>query len=189
METKTYTIPNEFILLQNAASDDVSRYNINGVYFNEKVAVATDGHIMAVRKKPDDIRNAMPDNLIVNFDCKKIKDESRLWEQNNKRLTHVTSPKNIGTVVEDATYPDYKVILPTLGSNAISITIDHKLLSRLAMAINSLDKKDAGITLQFNPNEQGPILVSGSDKEVIGIIMPMRHEGASPSEVLNNVLS
>ena len=84
-------------------------------------------------------------------------------------------------------YPlDYKKVFPRLESDAVTVTFDHKLLAKLVKAING-ETKDA-ITLQFNLNEMGPILVSGSDKEAIGIIMPMRPDGDSPSAILNNIL-
>ena len=182
----TYTIPNEFILLQNAASDNKTRWNLTGVYFNEEVAVATDGHILAVRKKPENIKAEMPDNQVIKFEQKKVKEKTYAWEINNKRVTHSVVPKNIGNVLDDVTFLDYKKVFPRLESDAVTVTFDHKLLAKLVKAING-ETKDA-ITLQFNLNEMGPILVSGSDKEAIGIIMPMRPDGDSPSAILNNIL-
>lgn len=57
-------------MLQLAASNDSTRFNITGVKFEKNVAVATDGHILAVIQKDG---STTAEDCIIAFDKAKQK--------------------------------------------------------------------------------------------------------------------
>lgn len=176
METKSYQIPAEYQRLQLAASKDKYRHNLLGVYFNETEVVATDGHIMAIRKKVEDNPNGcpLPENQILKFSSPKPKKRNMdLFQPVGEKLVCAETGETAELV--EGQYPDYKKVVPTISEEYVSISFNADLLSQLVEAI-TLNKSRGGTccTLQFNPKTpEAAILVTTDDDRSKGIIMPM----------------
>lgn len=184
-------VPPEFQRLQITASKDESRYNLCGVHFYEKHAVATDGHILAVRRKPESAKR-MPENENLVFNSPKAK--KRL----NDVFTRIPNSNDYFSLAHevaksrDCEFPDWKQVVPEF-KQPFTIHLSAGLLNRLVEALRPDKRWDNGCSLTFEtaPNEKKkPMLVTTEDFECFGVIMPMIPEEGSKEAVklMNEVL-
>lgn len=171
--------------MQAIASDDTTRFNINGVYFNSKHIVATNGHALALRKKSE---SQKLENALVEFKNPKLKGKGPDAETYNLISNGLgqyvgNNPANvINSVTNEITYPDYKAVLPEkLGS--IEICLDVHLLMKLATALDINNGKSAFVRIVVNPdNLTAPMIVAGeTPSQELGILMPIRLK--NPEEI------
>lgn len=185
-KAETVVIPPEFQRLQHAASKDETRFNIFGVYFNGAHAVATDGHIMAVRRKSEE---NMPENTILRFASPKAKKRiCHAFEKTGSKYIGISQNELAETI--DGRYPAWKQVLPEISPNSVSITFSAALLNRLVNAIGSNFDQN-GCVLTFDPSKPtAPMLVTTDERECFGVLMPMRGEGdpESGQATMNRVL-
>lgn len=176
--------------LQAIASKDPNRYNMNGVYFNCKHAVATNGHMLVMRKKADN----EPSNVLVTFDSAKPAKHTFDVFNALPNGEHVATFSSTKAKVDTApTFPQYDQVLPKewTAENTVTLTLDPNFLLAIATAISG-GKCREGVTLQFNPKTGGPILVTSGDEEkhdTIGVLMPIRNNiseetGTLPHQIL-----
>lgn len=187
---ETISIPLEIRALQHAASKDATRFNLAGVYCNCNLAVATDGHIMAISKIAA-AKAELPKNTILKFSTKKPGKIARSsgYVMANEFAGGYTDPLE-GERIEkiEGEFPDFKRALPSDMEGSVTVSFDAKLLAQLAAALPG-DTDAARVTLQFVPGQLGPILVRGNRETSIGVIMPLRCEGDStPLEVMKKVM-
>lgn len=188
--TEQFEISRESQALMACASDDGKRFNLNGVYYNCKHAVATDGHKMVVRQKEEN----EPANTLVRF---------KSGKQKGKLPGGIFVPATGNTVINPLTtetaevssevdYPDYKQIMPR-DPGSVRITINAEYLMQIAQALSAYGKSDRAnhVTLQFNPDNLGPIVVSGCDSKAFGIVMPVRpdEKAVSPFDRMQFIMN
>lgn len=203
MNDKTdVTIPPEFQRLQLAASKDETRYNILGVHFNEKVAAATDGHVLAVRRKSAEWEG-LPNNENIRFANAKAKPRNcNLFQRLGTKLLSAFS--NETAEVIDGQFPNWQQshIVPSLeaekyvnedGSEGvkepITICFNPYLLAKLAESLG-VEKKNPNqsfVTLTFFPERHEGLIVTTSDKECFGVLMPMRKEGQDYTDTAKHI--
>jgi len=164
--------------LQVAASSDETRYNITGVYFDDNVNVATDGHIMAVEKK-EKVDEPVPSKTILKFNKPKQLDKNRGSETFFRLETKYVSEQ--GSVAERTTgaFPDYSNVIPSEFKTPVRIAFNLALLTRLAAALEHNNR--SLVTLEFDGSSPlGPILVDVSNQDgsgrpnKFGVLMPCR---------------
>ncbi len=170
--------------LQHVASKDVYRLNLQGVYFNSHIAVATDGHCLAMVKKGED----EPTNTIVQFSKADQKFDSQAFAMQGSRGIGYFDDSICNVI--DGDFPDVKKAFgqdPNEARTTICLDVD-KLL-KLAKAL-SKDKKLI-VTLDIPYNALSPIAITGSQNDAAGILMPCRAEkgSRSPSEVVKDILA
>ncbi len=118
------------------ASDDPTRYNINGLYFETDRIVATDGHSLIVSEIPHGL-----DNVILSKDgCKKLAKwlkMRRLTEGKdagvhiswNDALVTFNLPATGETVTlrkVDGQYPDYRQVIPADSFQVVALGLQQK---------------------------------------------------------------
>lgn len=168
----TYSIPKTFARLQHAASKDTTRYNICGVYFDEKNAVATDGCLMAILPVSSCDQDAkLPTGKIVKFPAT-LKDKNQINLEVNETGINLSSPADSIELIENAQFPDYNQVIPDESKSDFAVVIDAAKLLRLAQALGELPKK-AFVKLHFNSKEPGmAIRVTVSTGKAFGVLMP-----------------
>lgn len=173
MNDRTITITPHTQRLQSIASEDAGRYNICGVYYDAKVAVATNGHALALRTKDAD----EPTNTQVQFDKAKRTGSQQLnILERIGDSTHYASRGGVQAQVIDSEFPNYMTVVDeaTRATNTHTITLNAKLLVQLVEALGA-ERKDYGVTLEVNLDKpKAPIVVMRSQsREGVGLIMPM----------------
>lgn len=200
MKDQTVTIPANIQRLQAACSNQPHRHNLIAVHFNEKVAVSSDGHIMAVRKKPVD--GNLPENENIRFDKAKSKRRgSDNFYRTGKKL--VSGSNDVAESIDAAFPPSWERVVPSLEpemdgdtkKEPVTISLDPFLLLKLvdAMAVDKNDKTEAGrrISLTFVPGAKTPgVVVTTSQHDCFGVIMPMdlRGQETPASTIVKSIL-
>lgn len=199
MKDQTVTIPANIQRLQAACADKPGRHNLIAVHFNEKVAVSSDGNILAVRKKPVD--GNLPENENIRFDKAKSK---RMGNDNFYRTGEklVSDSNDVAEVIDAAFPPSWERVVPSLEpemdgdtkKEPVTISLDPFLLLKLVDAM-AVDKKDKGpgrrISLTFVPGAKTPgVVVTTSQYDCFGVIMPMDLMGQETpaSTIIKSVL-
>lgn len=165
-------------MLQLAASNDSTRFNITGVKFEKNVAVATDGHILAVIQKDG---STTAEDCIIAFDKAKQKSKQmfEVYTEVGNAVVGELHPTNTAVALPPETeFPNWRAIIPARAPKHI-IKLDAAILLRLAQALGA-NPKQAHVTIEFDESEDSPMIVQsiGRDASVnaVGIIMPIRSE-------------
>jgi DNA polymerase III sliding clamp (beta) subunit (PCNA family) len=168
--------------------DQYDRENLQGVHFNSKHAVATDGHKLVLARKAA----GEPDNVTIKFSkpVQSGKKESEFYTPCQGHYVGL-DPKNVGRKV-DGEFPDYlAVVRPSEGYN-LQISLNAELLLQLAEALNhGSEAKGQFITLELKVEHEtstSPIIVAGSRQDAVGILMPARLGRESPVALLKEIL-
>lgn len=160
--------------LQHASSTDKTRPNLTGVYLNCTEAVATNGHIMAIRKTDklpqSDDDGRLPKNRIVRFPKRLAKDKHSALYVDDKGINH-GNPQNSVEFI-DGQFPDYQMAIPKEHKEVVKIALSAELLLQLAKALGAEDKRHV-VTLSI-AGPESPVFVTGDCPESRGIIMPCR---------------
>lgn len=197
MTTDNFTVTAKNQRLQLAASTDMTRYNITGVYFNERHAVALDGHRMVVALK--DECETLTDT-IVQFRKPKMRynkrqvygGETYVAVPNTGQFAGSNFPEN-NCSITDGRFPDYKLILDTVpapSDSTVQVNFDIKHLIALADSLRDEQfKSTQTVTLTFDSKDDtAPILITTNGRnDAFGLLMPMRIEGHSPLSIYNKV--
>lgn len=187
METtqKTYKIHKRFISMQKSASNDDTRYNICGVYFDENYAASTDGHILVKKVYLPDEALHLPIKSCVNFSGKPSRRAPELLSfiQVDSGLVCIDPGEKItGILTNDLIFPDIQLIINETykSTNPLQIPISAILLQKLVSALYHEPVEYWPIILTINPDSiTAPIVVQKNCKnnaDEIGVIMPMRLE-------------
>mgnify|MGYP004450760269 CR=1 FL=1 len=161
-----------------AKSCDETRYYLNGVFISGDTAVATDGHMLtkandseAVNPEGDHIFpvskkaiTAMKSNKAV-----KVKFENDTLSVLNKigEVLYMEQSKEL-----DATFPDYKRVIPELDFDSCKGSFAPDLLARLAATAKILIT--APITLSGEDSKSPHKVQYNGQDEVFSVVMPMR---------------
>lgn len=147
-----------------AASQEETRYNLNGIYLHEKtgetpvlVAVATDGHRLACAKValPEGAKG-MPGVIIPR---KTIGEISKLLVENDGEVAVSLSANQIrfalGEVVLasrliDGTYPEYEKVIPS--ANDKTVEADSAALAAVIERVSVVSEKSRGVKLTIKEN-------------------------------------
>jgi len=179
--------------LQAIASKDETRYNMTGVLIDHAkgIAVATDGHKMAMVKL-DDTTDASEGTYQFTKE-KPSKDVLRCgvasfmnWSNDIAPIYYDTVGKGTNGAVEKiddqfpcSKFPPYEQVIVDHGNYAV-VTLNAKYLLELAVALGSNDKKPLAITLQVPIDGKSPVYVSTDrDNHSVGVVMPIRREEES----------
>lgn len=171
--------------LQSIASDDETRGGITGVHFNDRHVVATNGHMLVMRKRDAD----EPSGVTLNFDTASPKGKDPVFSYvelpATKRLVNETTGGK--AEINPYNYPDYAQVLPKgyHEQNTTTVCIDAKYLLDLAKVLMTR-AKDARVTLSIPHDGRGPIVVCGDDTNAVGILMPCK-VSASPISTLETL--
>ena len=184
MEKKTLSYST--MRLQAVASTDATRLNINGIYLNGKVAVATDGHCLAIAKKNDE--DTLPTGIYKVG--KPTKDVRYFGSDSFETISEEkTTYGEHGTPItkNDSQFPDWQQVMPT-SEVVTKVSIDLKLLTKVYAAIGGLsDSKCQVITLHITENALSPILVTSTTKDAIGVVMPLcDKQNIDPQELVSS---
>lgn len=171
---KTTTIPKELCKLQSIASKDEFRANLTGVYFNGTEAVATNGHMMIVKKTSHiDLLSdeALPHNRIVKLPAKPDKNKFKKIWVDNKGINSITPKDSVEFI--DMPFVDYQEVIKGVGEKvAMTVTLDADYLLALAKALNDGSKRNL-VTLEIESADKA-VKLTGSDSYAYGILMPAR---------------
>lgn len=169
-------------------SDKNNYQAIQGVHFNSKHVVATDGHQLVIARKAA----GEPDNVTIKFNkpVQAGKNEVEFYTPCQGNFVGL-DPKNVGQKV-DGDYPDYLAVsTPAEGYN-LQISLNAELLLKLAEALNrGSEAKGQFITLELKVEHEtttNPIIVAGSRQDAVGILMPARLGRESPVALLKEIL-
>lgn len=177
-------IDNTITALMNVASDDDTRQNLTGVYFEKdgSAVVACDGHCLVKRTmQPDDV-NGFRGKIVklpakLKFLAKTLAYE--LFSETGAAEMQKSNSLNPFDIV-DGQYPDYKQVIPESEKLTRAFTVDANLIAAVVKAMDvQPDKlsKRRSVTFHFDPNNDlSPVKVTCGDRQVFGIIMPMRTE-------------
>ncbi len=174
---KQYIIRVEIVRLQALASSDKTRYNITGVYFDTKNAVATDVHVLGFIPYKNDEAKDLPIGCLAEFSkAPSVKDDgvlcfTRIGESNDYLLTPVAGQKSSGikmTLVDDLVYPDWKNVITPEYKEEQDYCFDVSLFARCAKVTGD-DK------LVFTLDRAKPLIPAKVKDKISGatfIIMP-----------------
>ena len=144
-----------------AVSVEETRYNLNGIYLHQKennlVAVATDGHRLALTKRdlPEGAKG-MPGVIIPR---KTIGELTKLLSENTEKVEISLSANQIrfklnkvelSSRLIDGTYPEYEKVIPI--KNDKKMVADTKALSQVVERVSVVSEKSRGIKLAIQPN-------------------------------------
>ena len=182
-------------------STDETRYYLKGVFVefhgDHCLYVATDGHVLMIYKQEgqfDDYENViMPrDQLLKNRFTKKERGEATINVAESSVLAKgfVTVERD-GTKQEfrsvDATFPDWRRIVPQRGYEMKMAWYDPKLLQKFndfSAAIDGPKQSDGKPAKVFvAQNGDSPAWVPIIEGKCVGVIMPMRADTTSHVEV------
>lgn len=169
---ETIIIKKEEQALQFAASKDKTRYNLLGVYSNGTHLMATNGHILAIRKKSTEL----PTNTLITFKSGKLKEDTEAYSHFDGQFIGKSNLANIATVEKDISYPDVNLVFKDAESKDYknTITFDFAKLQALvsALALNSKDIQS--VTLQSTGEPLDAILVGSEESDTVGVLMPLK---------------
>lgn len=199
----------------HAASNDQTRYVLNGVKFQGNLAVATNGRILvaaiATREDDDDARDAIVPTraMIAGFKAAKGKRSRAVLPRLVINSISETEPSGLKTVTItdkqfdrttvqdiDGKFPSFEQIFEDPAKHTLKLAFNAKLLADIAKALGT----DA-VELHLDPDgfkkdglpAYGPqIYVTSNDdpdKESIAVLMPMRSDvgGLDGNSVLAEV--
>lgn len=142
-----------------ASSNDDSRFNLNGVLFEENEdktrLVATDGHRLALM----DAEVRLPIESKILIPKKSLVELKRLLENVKEEVQVGFEPKNMILKTDkflmtlrliDGDYPDYRKVLPASGEKIVK-TSRAKLLQALRRVAILTAERNKGINLQVRP--------------------------------------
>ena len=184
-----------------AASKDETRYTLNGVYFHEGQAIATDGRMMLYTKQetvsseelPGDVAGSpLPKETIVPTEAltKAVKQapkkgpipilkHAKLFD-GELISTDLDSVAKTSFKAVDGTYPNYKQLIPTAEATA-TVVLSRLILEKLCKAAKAMDRLPIRFDIVMDENNQGgqtknPIQVTirdpESDHDLHGVVMP-----------------
>lgn len=171
------TVTTDAQSLQHAASKDDSRFNLLGVYFNSKHAVATNGHIMAIKVKDTELDT--PHNQILKFASPKQKTGKgftmEVFEPVSNGFVGINGKQSAEKI--EGQYPDYLQVVPkALSENTHYIlSFDVTELQNLAQALDAeASYKSKIVVLAVPKQENNAIVVLSGNEAKLGIMMPCR---------------
>lgn len=144
-----------------AVSVEETRYNLNGIYLHQKennlVAVATDGHRLALTKHalPEGAKD-MPGIIVPR---KTIGELIKLLGENTENVEISLSANQIrfklnkvelSSRLIDGTYPEYEKVIPA--NNDKKMVADTKALAAVVERVSVVSEKSRGIKLSVQPN-------------------------------------
>lgn len=176
----SFTITREEHALMNVASTDAARMRLRGVHFNSRVAVATNGHVLAIRKKSggDDA----PSNVTLALPTNPKGKGNPIYSQVAERF--VDTNGNVAEPVTQGEFPDYSQVIPMPAEDDLIVSFDATELMRLASALNpdARAKDSRSITLRINRSDPSAVVtVIGGDAESFGVLMPYRKAMGDPA--------
>ncbi len=159
-----------------AGPKEGGRYNLDGVHFNEKFAVATNGKILAIRRKTSE----GIDNTNLKFKKADSKKDTTYTEEIShedingeryKRFTAESEKKCDATEMVTGRFPDFGYILENAHNQTIKtrIRIDAAELLKLAKALSNGENTCVEIEI----TESGEILIVTGSGSGVGVIMPV----------------
>jgi hypothetical protein len=176
--------------LQHAAAEEGGRYAISGVHFNERYAVATDGCMMAIRRKTSDIHHT---NVVFDRPNQKTKkaDAGSVTYNCVDTVMKSADGKNEAHTIEGR-FPRWEDVVSFArhpSTEVKRIGLDAALLLRLAKAISE-DGESTTVYIEFS-GPKDPIAVTTRDRTAIGILMPAwcNTDDVKPSEVIDAIMS
>ena len=180
-----YKIPNRFASLQGIASKDATRYNICGVYFDEKnkAAVATNGHALAVKPylPEEDINSPDCNTTLPNGKIAVLPKTAKASMFINEKGINELNPKESVSFTEGQ-YPDWSEVIKVRIDDEtgepkkpiIKIGLSADTLLMLAKAIDAPSYNSKQIVELEIFGEHDAIRVSGGRDGAWGVIMPAR---------------
>ncbi len=175
--------------LQHACADprDGKRYNIHGVHFNEKFAVATDGRGLAIKKKTSTV-----DDKTIQFSTPYSKGDTEYTESDEgKALLSINAGRKCDTAeILEERFPNYKRVIQEAKEKKTKfrIKLNAEVLLNLARALADKKYKEKSMYVEIDIPEgdgEDSFVIKGSGPG-IGIIMPVfgGEPTPSPREIL-----
>ena len=165
-------------LLLCAAKKDI-RYYLNGILFESTphgiIAASTDGHRLLCINLPNEqaqgVNALVPRELIeAAVKTKAIVIQVTFKDQN---VTFTSAGQNVSGALTDGKFPDYRRVIPEKVSGEQGNEFNNTYLVDFDK-IGSLVNGGKASVLQNGPGMSA--LVHFDNQNVIGVIMPMRHE-------------
>jgi hypothetical protein len=152
--------------------DGGGRYAIQAVHFNCTMVAATDGRILAVKRK----ESVGVDNKLISFGSPEQKKQKR---NAPSCMTYFKMPngdhlspdgKNSAREI-DARFPRYESVIPSHPGKFV-VSLDAELLLRLAKAITPKDENYT-VMLEIDGQKDAILVRSTHTESAIGVIMPL----------------
>jgi DNA polymerase III sliding clamp (beta) subunit (PCNA family) len=166
----TIRISTESQRFQIAASKDEGRYNINGVHFNSKHVVATNGHYLVMKRKAE----GEPDNVNLKLSKLKAKGKNEFHAIGTGKFA-----SDSGAIAEtlDSEFPNYETVLNNVKTqNTIRVGINPKYLWEIAQAFGVDKLAHAFLTLEIPIPNNGESVSEGitvaADESAVAVLMP-----------------
>jgi hypothetical protein len=179
----TIRISTESQRFQVATSKDKGRYNMNGVHFNSKHVVATNGHYLVMRRKAE----GEPDNVNLKLSKMKAKGKNEFHAIGTGKYA-----SDSGAIAEtlDSEFPDYNYVLTHVKTdNTVRVCINPKFLLEISQALG-VDGKGGLITLEIPlPTNGKPVsdgITLAVDESAVAVLMPAKTE-VTPCNVLKAI--
>lgn len=173
-------------LLNIAAKGDL-RYYLNGIAIDVRSAdttlVATDGHILLAVPVAHDLEMPVGVHIIDRASLDNLKLSSKAGSVldiviNDGHATIKCNGSETRTTLVDATYPDWRSVIPRTSSGECA-QFNPELLVRLQTAFRLiLGSKSDVPTVHYNGNKGAMVT---SDCAALGIVMPCRADREFPS--------
>lgn len=181
--------------LLKAASDDLLRANLMGVFYDHPrdQFVATDGHILRIEKlawigddKPENSFLLRPVDLMLTAAQIRLRYGA---EQNTKDLEEILVPLEYTPDDKEGAYPNYSAVLPSDAQRFPRewICMSPDLLASIKRTFYEVPR---GLTFQFSGELKGILLYAdapGEDRRLAGLMMPMRVLGEKPEPLFEIV--
>lgn len=166
------TIDADILALKNVASKDKTRLGLTGINIENGLAVACNGHCLAVRKVNQD--NHTPGTYEVSGVKLAKGQAAATFTGNGDGKLYA---EGVGGYLQkiDYQYPEYKQVISNK-EPVITITLNATLLYNLSLALNRGNKKANAVTLEIS-SATDAIRVTVGDENALGIIMPMKLDG------------
>ena len=191
-----------------AASKDAARPHLMATLIRRKAGVlamfSTDGHIVfrwtasessvADKGSGEDFECAIPQRVVrdVVSVTRRAEDKDRVWLQPGKAEQWDVRVAPYGArfaFMPIKNYPPVDVVIPkTAQEHAVSCTVDGRLLARVTRAFSiatGYRQRQVGLRVQFTGGALDPMVVTGGQRAVFAVVMPMRDLGrelAIPTE-------
>lgn len=176
------------------SKDKYDRENLQGVHFNGRHIVATDGKKMIVAAKGGN----EPSNVTLKFSKAKGSSDQAFYRAlpDTNTLVDTLDARNTAKVC-DGEFPDGYLDVMRDCAKAdydVQVTINVGYLMQLAKALTCdaiADDQVNCVTLQLSTKESGKaILVVGSRPDAVGFLMPLRDSGTeqTPHKILKSLV-
>lgn len=180
----TIRISTESQRFQIATSKDEGRYNMNGVHFNSKHVVATNGHYLVMKRKAE----GEPDNVNLKLSKLKAKGKDEFHAIGSGKFA-----SDSGAIAEtlESQFPDYETVLNyTKTENTVRVAINPRYLWEIAQAFG-VDKLAQGfLTLEIPlPTDGKPVrdgITVAADESAVAVLMPGKTD-VTPCNVLKAI--